>query len=141
MPSTISYAGSQQRPINQYAQPIRAGTLPHPTNNRTPLSQMTVPVPQIPDPDYSLSESDGEDENSVLLAHNTKMNEHIAVPAETSGNSNTRYFTKNSRNAFSSSNSYGNLHFCFSFSVAVVRDPAQCRTRSVLMKYKKCASN
>lgn len=51
---------------------------------------MTVQVPQIPDPDYSLSESDGEDENSVLLAHNTKMNEHIAVPAETSGNSNTR---------------------------------------------------
>lgn len=41
--------------------------------------------------DYSLSESDGEDENSVLVAHNTKMNERIAVPAETSGNSNARY--------------------------------------------------
>lgn len=49
-------------------------------------------MPQIPDPDYSLSESDDDDdENSVLLAHNTKMNEHIpVVPAETSGNSNNR---------------------------------------------------
>lgn len=47
-------------------------------------------MPQIPDPDYSLSESDGEDENSVLVAHNTKMNERIAVPVETSGNSNAR---------------------------------------------------
>lgn len=92
-PSTISYAtgNQQQRQINQYAQPIRAGTLPHPTSQRTPLLPMTAPIPQIPDPDYSLSESDGEDENSVLVAHNTKMNEHIAVPAETSGNSNTRY--------------------------------------------------
>lgn len=91
MPSTISYAGAHpQRKINQYAQPIRAGTLPHPTSNRTPLPQLNAQIPQIPEPDYSLSESDGEDENSVLLAHNTKMNEHIAVPAETSGNSNAR---------------------------------------------------
>lgn len=50
-------------------------------------------APPIPDPDYSLSESDGENENSILLARNTKMNEHIslAMPVETSGNSNTRY--------------------------------------------------
>lgn len=77
-----------QRPANQYAQPIRAGTLPHPLHHRASLPQLTMP--QIPDPDYSLSESDGEDENSVLVAHNTKMNERIAVPIETSGNSNTR---------------------------------------------------
>lgn len=52
-----------------------------------------MPAPPIPDPDYSLSESDGEDEKSLILAHNTKMNEHItlAMPAESSGNSNTRY--------------------------------------------------
>lgn len=62
--------------------------MPHPLHHRASLPQLTMP--QIPDPDYSLSESDGEDENSILLAHNTKMNEHIAVPAETSGNSNTR---------------------------------------------------
>lgn len=67
------------------------GTLPHPPQQRASLSQLTMP--QIPDPDYSLSESDDDDdENSVLLAHNTKMNEHIpVVPAETSGNSNNRY--------------------------------------------------
>lgn len=90
VPSTISYASGaqQQRAANQYAQPIRAGTLPHPLHHRASLPQLSMP--QIPDPDYSLSESDGEDENSVLVAHNTKMNEHIAVPAETSGNSNTR---------------------------------------------------
>lgn len=58
-------------------------------HQRASLPQLS-PMPQIPDPDYSLSESDGEDENSILLAHNTKMNEHIAVPVETSGNSNTR---------------------------------------------------
>lgn len=48
-------------------------------------------APPIPDPDYSLSESDGETENSILLAHNTKMNEHISMPpAENSGNSHMR---------------------------------------------------
>lgn len=78
-----------QRPANQYAQPIRAGTLPHPAHQRASLPQLIMP--QIPDPDYSLSESDDDDENSVLVAHNTKMNERIAVPAETSGNSNARY--------------------------------------------------
>ncbi|XP_055314367.1 protein shank isoform X21 [Sitodiplosis mosellana] len=80
-------ANQVQRPTaNQYAQPIRAGTLPHPVHQRASLPQLIMP--QIPDPDYSLSESDGEDENSVLVAHNTKMNERIAIPAETSGNSN-----------------------------------------------------
>lgn len=65
------------------------GTLPHPPQQRASLTQLTMP--QIPDPDYSLSESDDDDENSVLLAHNTKMNEHIpVVPVETSGNSNNR---------------------------------------------------
>lgn len=84
---------TQQRATNpQYAQPLRAGTLPHPQTARPSLPQFGTlqAAPQIPDPDYSLSESDGEDENSVLLAHNTKMNEHITVPAETSGNSNAR---------------------------------------------------
>lgn len=38
-------------------------------------------APPIPDPDYSLSESDGETENSILLAHNTKMNAQIGGPA------------------------------------------------------------
>lgn len=75
---------------NPYAQPVwpqqanqRANTLP----NKSMMN-----APPIPDPDYSLSESDGENENSILLAHNTKMNEHIslAMPSESSGNSNTR---------------------------------------------------
>lgn len=88
VPSTISYAATGPKTSNQYAQPIRAGTLPHPMHQRASLPQLSMP--QIPDPDYSLSESDDEDENSILLAHNTKMNEHIAVPIETSGNSNAR---------------------------------------------------
>lgn len=83
----------QRQSTHQYAQPIRAGTLPHPPSARPSIPQFgTLPAaaPQIPDPDYSLSESDGEDENSVLLAHNTKMNENISVPIETSGNSVAR---------------------------------------------------
>ncbi|XP_046811473.1 protein shank isoform X5 [Lucilia cuprina] len=53
------------------------------------VAAMSGPAPPIPEPDYSLSESDGEDENSILVARNTKLNEKIAlidVP-ETSGNS------------------------------------------------------
>lgn len=71
---------------NQYAQPIRGGL-----QQRSNTIPSKLSAPPIPDPDYSLSESEGEDENSVLLAHNTKMNEHIALmPSESSGNSNTR---------------------------------------------------
>ena len=58
---------------------------------------VTGPAPPIPEPDYSLSESDGEDENSILVARNTKLNEKIAlidVP-ETSGNSQARLVETN----------------------------------------------
>uniref|UniRef100_A0A1A9WV00 SH3 and multiple ankyrin repeat domains protein 3 n=1 Tax=Glossina brevipalpis TaxID=37001 RepID=A0A1A9WV00_9MUSC len=61
-------------------------------NNNSNVGQLNIPTgpaPPIPEPDYSLSESDGEDENSILVARNTKLNEKIAlidVP-ETSGNS------------------------------------------------------
>ncbi|XP_017867990.1 PREDICTED: uncharacterized protein LOC108616961 [Drosophila arizonae] len=60
-------------------------------SNGTASASATVagPAPPIPEPDYSCSESDGEDENSILVARNTKLNEKIAlfdVP-ETSGNS------------------------------------------------------
>lgn len=80
--ATVSFAG-----MNQYAEPIRSRA-----NDGQPNAQGAVDstIPNIPDPDYSLSESDGEDENSVLLANNTKMNENIPVPVETSGNSNAR---------------------------------------------------
>lgn len=75
---------------NQYAQPIRGG-LQQQQQQRSSTIPSKLSAPPIPDPDYSLSESEGEDENSVLLAHNTKMNEHIALmPSESSGNSNTR---------------------------------------------------
>lgn len=51
-------------------------------------------APPIPDPDYSLSESDGETENSILLAHNTKMNAQIGGPPsnENSGNNSHNRF-------------------------------------------------
>lgn len=77
---------------NTYAQPVWPG---HQTNMRiSTLPTKLLQAPPIPDPDYSLSESDDENENSILLAHNTKMNEHISLttmPSESSGNSNTRY--------------------------------------------------
>lgn len=74
---TAVHLQQQQKPSNQYAQPIRAGTLPHPIHHRASLPQISMP--QIPDPDYSLSESDGEDENSVLAAHN---NANTPKPAD-----------------------------------------------------------
>lgn len=87
---TVSYTTpTQSRQTNQYAQPIRSGILTNSHNNEKPASPM--PAPQIPDPDYSLSESDSEDESSMILARNTKMNEQIGLlPVETSGNSSTR---------------------------------------------------
>lgn len=95
-------SGTQQpQPASQYAQPGRQVA----TNQQPMLLQhrhsasavmsaaATGPAPPIPEPDYSLSESDGDDENSIIVARNTKLNEKIDlidVPAETSGNSNTR---------------------------------------------------
>lgn len=61
--------------------------------NGQSLGGKILHAPPIPEPDYSLSESDGENESSILLAHNTKMNEHISAlppPSESSGNSQTR---------------------------------------------------
>lgn len=48
-------------------------------------------APPIPEPDYSLSESDGEDENSILVARNTKLNEKIALIDVNENNNNNRY--------------------------------------------------
>lgn len=80
-----------------YAQPVWPGQQ-HQQQHTLKKRANTLPAkvlqaPPIPEPDYSLSESDGENESSILLAHNTKMNEHIsllAMPSESSGNSNTR---------------------------------------------------
>lgn len=76
--------GGQQQ---QQQQPV---SVIHRNGSNTMPSKL-LQAPPIPDPDYSLSESDGETENSILLAHNTKMNEHISMPpAENSGNSHMR---------------------------------------------------
>lgn len=48
-------------------------------------------APPIPEPDYSLSESDGEDENSILVARNTKLNEKIALIDVNENSTNNRY--------------------------------------------------
>lgn len=98
--STIPFtatAQSQQNVINpnQYALPIR-----NQTGNgvdMTASQTSTLNAPPIPDPDYSLSESDDE-ENSVMLAKNIKNiaavdingQNNLGLIAETSGNSNTR---------------------------------------------------
>lgn len=81
----------------QYAQPTRQFVGQLSTNQPQQYSHSqntaTLPTgtaPPIPEPDYSLSESDGEDENSILVARNTKLNEKIALldMPETSENSN-----------------------------------------------------
>lgn len=79
---------------NPYAQPGRPGGA-----NSAINSSVMLAAPPIPDPDYSLSESDGEAENSVRLASRSiKNNETVngqmclnpGMATETSGNSNTR---------------------------------------------------
>ena len=68
--------------MNPYAQPGIVGGV-----QSTKVHQYgeVVPAPPIPDPDYSLSESDGEGDNSVRL--NTQP--PVKKEAETSGNSAT----------------------------------------------------
>lgn len=82
-------------PGNQYAQPCRS--LSNATQKpQAPIqTTTTIPAPPIPDPDYSLSESDGEEDNSVLQGRivtktNGTAKEPPPPPAESSGNSNTR---------------------------------------------------
>lgn len=81
--------------LNPYAQPGRAGVEPNDPNQ--------PPAPPIPEPDYSMSESEEEADNSVRLAtsaptvngnvntikRNDQKAKDDAVVAETSGNSNT----------------------------------------------------
>lgn len=83
--------------LNPYAQPGRAGVEPPSSDANQP------PAPPIPEPDYSMSESEDEADNSVRLASsmpvsNGNMNtikrndqkaKEEAIVAETSGNSNT----------------------------------------------------
>lgn len=86
--------------LNPYAQPGRAGVEPPSTGDSN------IPAPPIPEPDYSMSESEEEADNSVRLATNVgngnkamngsvntiKRNDQKAKEepaAETSGNSNT----------------------------------------------------
>lgn len=99
IPFTTTAQQSQQNIINpnQYALPIRNQTgNGGGTGDLTASQTNTLNAPPIPDPDYSLSESDDE-ENSVMLAKNIKNNtieingqNNLGLIAETSGNSNTR---------------------------------------------------
>lgn len=98
IPSFTTTAQSQQNVINpnQYALPIRNQTGNGGLIDMTASQTNTLNAPPIPDPDYSLSESDDE-ENSVMLAKNIKNNavelngqNNLGLIAETSGNSNTR---------------------------------------------------
>ncbi|CRK95072.1 CLUMA_CG008550, isoform A [Clunio marinus] len=57
--------------LNPYAQPGRAGV--DPTNNNQDPNQ--IPAPPIPEPDYSMSESEEEADNSVRLASSMPTSE------------------------------------------------------------------
>lgn len=84
--------------LNPYAQPGRAGVEPPST-----VDANQPPAPPIPEPDYSMSESEDEADNSVRLAssvpvsngnmntikRNDQKKKEEAIVAETSGNSNT----------------------------------------------------
>lgn len=86
-------SGTPPQPNAMYAQPVWPGQQHTLKKRANTLPAKVLQAPPIPEPDYSLSESDGENESSILLAHNTKMNEHISLlsmPSESSGNSNTR---------------------------------------------------
>lgn len=81
-----------QRSINPYAQPGRPGISQN-------VIDSNVHAPPIPDPDYSLSESDGEEDSvrHVKLSSTLNSTTNIEVngnnhktAAETSGGSNTR---------------------------------------------------
>ncbi|XP_059608781.1 SH3 and multiple ankyrin repeat domains protein 3 isoform X4 [Phlebotomus argentipes] len=90
---TTSIVGPQ--PVgNQYAQPCRSLSNASQRNQPAPQAASNIPAPPIPDPDYSLSESDGEEDNSVLQARvtiktNGTAKEAPPTQAESSGNSNT----------------------------------------------------
>lgn len=64
-----------------YAAPIAVQSykMPPTSNTNAVVNLPTNSAPPIPEPDYSLSESDGEDENSILVARNTKLNEKISI--------------------------------------------------------------
>uniref|UniRef100_A0A182KB42 PDZ domain-containing protein n=1 Tax=Anopheles christyi TaxID=43041 RepID=A0A182KB42_9DIPT len=84
--------------LHQYAQPGRPGSDSQQQVAQPQALYKSPPnsAPPLPEPDYSLSESDPDEDNSVRLVRtHTKMNEDLrttqnpGMAAETSGNSNT----------------------------------------------------
>ncbi|KAH8346324.1 hypothetical protein KR084_003800 [Drosophila pseudotakahashii] len=100
----VQQAPQQPAPQSPPAPPPPQAQAPPPVaaqNGNGSSSGSGTVAPPIPEPDYSCSESDGEDENSILVARNTKLNEKIAlfdVP-ETSGNSQASGSSSNSGSA------------------------------------------
>lgn len=83
---------------NQYAQPGRPGADTQQQIAQPQALYKSPPnsAPPLPEPDYSLSESDPDEDNSVRLVRtHIKTNgdlktQNPGMAAETSGNSNTR---------------------------------------------------
>ncbi|XP_039147834.1 uncharacterized protein LOC6734397 isoform X8 [Drosophila simulans] len=96
----VQQSPQQSAPQSPPAPPLPQAA-PVPAQNGNGSTSGAGSAPPIPEPDYSCSESDGEDENSILVARNTKLNEKIAlfdVP-ETSGNSQASGSSSNSGSA------------------------------------------
>lgn len=84
---------------NQYAQPGRPGSAETQQQVAQPQALYKSPpnnAPPLPEPDYSLSESDPDEDNSVRLVRthmkangDLKTTQNPGMAAETSGNSNT----------------------------------------------------
>jgi SH3 and multiple ankyrin repeat domains protein len=105
--STLTNTPPMSHNLNPYAQPGRPGlTMSHQQRYGNKGDMAILHAPPIPDPDYSLSESDGEGDNSVRLMKGSNVSvievnggignnliggtPNPGMAIETSGNSNAR---------------------------------------------------
>lgn len=105
--NSTTVANNHQMNVSPYAQPGLPGTTAPPASaNQTSKFSSNGPAPVIPEPDYSLSESDGEEDISVrqvkivpstnntttIQVNGQTNNNNVSQPQpiETSGNSNAR---------------------------------------------------
>uniref|UniRef100_A0A182YLY8 SH3 and multiple ankyrin repeat domains protein 3 n=1 Tax=Anopheles stephensi TaxID=30069 RepID=A0A182YLY8_ANOST len=97
--NAIASSNASSASSNQYAQPGRPGSTDTQQQVAQPQALYKSPpnnAPPLPEPDYSLSESDPDEDNSVRLVRthlkangDLKAAQNPGMAAETSGNSNT----------------------------------------------------
>ncbi|XP_055626209.1 protein shank isoform X2 [Toxorhynchites rutilus septentrionalis] len=94
--TTVTIGGAAVGPGNTYAQPGRPATMQQTAQPQTQLQQQLQQqqqqhkapshnAPPLPDPDYSLSESDTEEDNSVRLVRTLKKTQHGSAAKDLNG--------------------------------------------------------